>query len=116
VLLIDLIAFPWFSVIGISLVATGSPDSFFGVLAVLAVVAFLVDMAVQSLAPHVQVLAINNSRALTRLVLIAAGVGCLAIKFLLQISHFSDLGWGFWLALALSVVLVTVSFQEFSRA
>lgn len=112
VLLIDLIAFPWFSPgFGVTLTATDAPDSFFGILGVLGVIALLADVAVPLFAPETQLPVIGGSRQTTRTALVALVAVALALKFLLQISHFSDLGWGFWLAAILLGVLVWGALQ-----
>ncbi len=110
-LVIDLLFLPWFSASGASLTATDGPDALFGALGVIAVLAVIADLAVERLSPQTQLPAIAGSRAGTRFVLAAAAAAFLALKFLLQISHFSDLGFGFWLAVVLTGALVFILMQ-----
>src|ERR1022692_2572246 len=94
-LIIDLIALPWFSIGGgsignvsfpsVSLTATDAPDGWLGVLALLAgiaVIAVIVDLGIERLSPQTQVPAIGANRTMTRFVLAAAGAAFLALKFL----------------------------------
>jgi hypothetical protein len=109
-LAIDLFFLPWFSVsvfgVTITSTATGDPDGWAGILAAILVVALIVDLAVERLSPQTHLPAIGGSRATTRLILIAVAIAFLVLKFLLQISHFSDLGFGFWAAVVLCAGLV----------
>ena len=112
VLAIDLIAFPWFSPgFGVTLVGTDSPDSLLGLLGFIAALVLLADIVLEVTQPNLQLPSIGGSRTTTRLAVIAAIVILLALKFLLQISHFSDLGWGFWLAAVLVGGLVYSAMQ-----
>jgi hypothetical protein len=112
VLAIDLIAFPWFSPgFGFTFVGTDSPDSLLGVLGFIAAIVLLADVVLEVAQPNLQLPSIGGSRATTRLAVIGVIVVTLALKFLLQISHFSDLGWGFWLAAVLVGGLVYSALQ-----
>jgi hypothetical protein len=123
VLVLDLLILPWFSVggsvsvggatitIGGSLTATDAPDSLLGVLGVLAALLVVADLAVERLAPQTQIPSIGGSRTTTRLVLAGATALFLALKFLFQLSHFGNLGFGFWFGLVLTVALVYVAIQ-----
>ncbi|HWE32951.1 MAG TPA: hypothetical protein VG410_05655 [Solirubrobacteraceae bacterium] len=104
-LAIDLFFLPWFSVsvFGVSFTstATGDPDSWCGILAAIIVIVLIADLAMERLSPQTQLPALGGSRATTRLILTAVAIAFLVLKFLLQISHFSDLGFGFWAAVVL---------------
>lgn len=124
-LAITLIFFPWFHVsvtagpisVSASASATGAPDGWLGVLAFLAALAVVADLAIDRLSPQTQIPAIRESRATTRLVLAAAAAVFVALKFLLHI-HFSYFGWGFYAAVVLAAALVffTVQAREAEHA
>jgi hypothetical protein len=113
-LLIDLLFLPWFdisvSALGISVsytsTATGDPDGWLGILAVVATLAVLADLGVERLSPATQLPSIGGSRATTRFVLAGVAALFLVLKFLFHINHFSDLGFGFWVAVVLTAGLV----------
>lgn len=117
-LVIDLLFLPWFTVtvsfgnltLSAHATATGDPDGWLGILAVLATVALLVDLAVERLSPQTTVPAINASRTQTRLVLAAVAALFVALKFLFHI-HFSYFGFGFYAAVVLTVALVYFALQ-----
>ncbi len=119
VLIIVLVAFPWFdvsrSIFGVTVsataVATDSPDSWAGLLAVIVLLLFIADLIVERVSPQTQLPAIGNSRNHTRFVLAAVAAAFLLLKFLLQISHFGDLGWGFWVAAILTAALLYFAMQ-----
>jgi hypothetical protein len=120
-LLIDLLALPWFSVGGgsvagvsipsVDLTATDTPDGWLGILAVIATLGLLADLAIERLSPQTQVPAIGNSRQMTRFVLAAAAAVFMALKFLFHINHFSDLGFGFWAGAVLVAALLVLAMQ-----
>ena len=124
-LAIDLLFVPWFDIsIGIGAFkvsatssATGSPDRWLGVLAVLATLAMMAYLALERLGnvergttargtPELP--AINGSRATTRVALAATAAGFVALKFLFHI-HFSLFGIGFWGPVVLSAALVVIA-------
>jgi hypothetical protein len=115
-LAIDLLFLPWFDItvsagafsVSATSTATGSPDGWLGILAVLAAVALVVDIAIERLSPQTQVPAIGGSRTSTRFILAAAAAGFVALKFLFHI-HFSIFGFGFWLAVVLAAALVVLA-------
>lgn len=127
-LLIDLLFLPWFSVggtvtvgtttfsVGGSLTATDAPDAFLGLLAVLALILLIADLLFERLSPQTQIPSIGGSRTVTRFVLAAGSAACLALKFLFQISHFGNLGFGFWAGLVLTVGLVYIAMQARNAA
>jgi hypothetical protein len=88
--------------------ATGSPDGWLGVLAVLVALALMAYMALDRLAAGVELPAIGGNPATTRLVLVAAAAGFVGLKFLFHI-HFDLFGIGFWGAVVLSAALVAVA-------
>jgi hypothetical protein len=114
-LVIDLLLLPWFSVGGgsiggipipsIDLTATDAPDGWLGILAVIAGIALLADLAAERFSPQTQLPMIGGSRASTRLVLAGATAVFVALKFLFHI-HFGDFGFGFWLAVVLTAGIV----------
>jgi hypothetical protein len=119
-LLIDLLFLPWFDVslgsqLGISVsvtsTATGDPDGWLGILAVIATLVVLADLGVERMSPTTQVPAISASRAVTRFVFAGLAAFFLVLKFLFHINHFSDLGFGFWAALVLTAGLVYFTAQ-----
>ena len=111
-LALDLLFLPWFQVtitgggqtIPISDPATGAPDGWLGVLALLAVIALLADLGIERLSPQTDVPAVGNSRARTRMVLALIAAGLLAFKLLIHLG--SARGIGFWGALLLAGGLV----------
>ena len=119
-LIIDLVALPWFSVGGGSVggisipsfdfTATDTPDGWLGVLAVIATAAVIADLAIERFSPQTQVPNIGGSRAMTRFVLAVAAAVFVALKFLFHI-HFSIFGFGFWAGIVLTAGLVFVALQ-----
>ncbi len=113
-LIITLLFLPWFSVtvppFTVTATATSSPDGWCGVLALLASIALLVDLGLERVSPQTQVPSFNGSRAQTRLVLAYITAFFVALKFLLHI-HFDLFGWGFWLAVVLTVALVYLAYH-----
>jgi hypothetical protein len=113
-LVIDLLAFPWWSVslgpITVTGAATSAPDGWLGVLAFLTALALVADLALERLSPQTQLPSIQGSRTMTRFVLAVATAVLLALKFLFNI-HFSYFGFGFYLAVVLSAALVYLTLQ-----
>jgi hypothetical protein len=111
-LVIDLLFLPWFSIsigpISITSTATGAPDGWLGVLAVLAAVGVIADLAVERLSAQTQIPAVGRSRATTRLALAGIAALFVALKFLFHV-HFSLFGLGFWGAVVLSGALVLLT-------
>ena len=110
--MIDLLFLPWFDVsvsfgsfhASATSTATGAPDGWVGVLAVLSLLALIADLALERLG-NVALPAINGNRADTRLVLAAVAAGFVVLKFLFHV-HFSLFGIGFWRAVVLAAGLV----------
>jgi hypothetical protein len=114
-LFIDLIALPWYSVsfgygLSASSSATGSPDSFLGILALIATLAVFADLAVERLSPSTAIPSIGGSRTQTRFILAAVAAFFLVLKFLFHI-HFSYFGFGFYAAVVLTIGLVYYTLQ-----
>ncbi len=117
-LAIDLLFLPWFDIsvgagpvsLSVTSTATGSPDGWLGVLAVLAAVAVIADLAIERLSPQTQIPAMGGSRAMTRFILAAAAALFVVLKFLFHI-HFSLFGFGFWAAIVLTAGLVYFAMQ-----
>lgn len=111
-LALDLLFLPWFELsiaagavsVSISSTATGTPDGWLGVLAVLAVVALLADVAAEQLSPHTELPSVGGSRARTRMLLALTAAGLLAFKLLIHLG--SAGGLGFWGAVLLAGALV----------
>ena len=111
-LAIDLLFLPWFDIsvgfgtfhVSATSTATGSPDGWLGVLALLAALAVVADLALERLG-NVDLPSINGSRATTRLALAGVAAGFVALKFLFHI-HFDLFGFGFWAAIVLAAALV----------
>jgi hypothetical protein len=118
-LAIDLLVLPWFSLsvqiggfsVGGDLTGTDAPDGWLGILAVVAAVGVVVDLALERLSPQTSVPVIGGSRATTRLVLAGAAAGFVALKFLFHIGHVGDLGFGFWLGAVIAAGLVFMAFR-----
>lgn len=113
-LVIDLLFLPWFSLAygpySADFTAAGAPDGWLGVLAVLAALAVIVDLAVERLSPQTTVPAIGGSRTMTRFVLACVAAGFVALKFLFHI-HFSLFGFGFWAAVVLAAAFVFLAMR-----
>jgi hypothetical protein len=101
---------------GGSLTATDAPDSWLGVLAVISAVLVLVDIALERLSPQTAIPAIGGSRVTTRFVLAVATGVFMALKFLFNLDHFSNLGFGFWLGAVLVLALIYVAMQARTAA
>jgi hypothetical protein len=111
-LVIDLLLLPWFDLsigpISVTSTATGTPDGWMGVLAVLAACALIADLGVERLAPETRVPAIAGSRTMTRLALAGMCALFVALKFLFHV-HFSLFGFGFWAGVVLTAGLVLLA-------
>lgn len=113
-LVIDLLFLPWFSIslgpFSASLTATDAPDGALGILAVLGGVLLIADLAMERLSPQTTLPAINGSRTQTRFVLAGVTALFVVLKFVFNI-HFSDFGFGFYLAVILTIALVYLALQ-----
>jgi hypothetical protein len=118
VLVIALLAFPWFNFglggpFSVDLSATDGPDGWAGILAMIAILALIADLAVERLSPTTALPAIGESRTMTRFVLAVVAAFFIFLKFVLHI-HFSGLlsfAWGFYLDVILTVALVYLAVQ-----
>jgi hypothetical protein len=112
-LVIALLFFPWFTVSlgplgSSSYSATGAPDGWLGILAFIAALAVIADLAVERLSPQTVVPSVGGSRVHTRFVLAAVAAGFVVLKFLFHI-HFSGIvkfGWGFYFCVVVAAALV----------
>jgi hypothetical protein len=113
-LVIDLLFLPWFTFtfgpLSASWTATGAPDGWLGILAVLAAIALIADLGVERLSPGTAIPNIGGSRTQTRFVLACVTALFVVLKFLFHI-HFSLFGFGFYAAIILSAALVWVAVQ-----
>ena len=111
-LALDLLFGPWFDIsvsfgtfhVSATSSATGSPDGWLGVLALLTTLALIADLALERLG-NVDLPAIGGGGATTRLVLASVAAGFVGLKFLFHI-HFDLFGFGFWAAVVLAAALV----------
>jgi hypothetical protein len=114
-LALDLLFLPWFEIsIGLgslelsaSSTATGAPDGWLGVLAMLASLAVVGDLALERLS-NATLPTIGGTRGMTRIALAVLAAACLGLKFLLNV-HFGLFGFGFWGAVLLTVALVVLA-------
>jgi hypothetical protein len=109
-LVLDLLFLPWLSAPGVSLTfhgttiavggqslsGTGAPNGWLGVLAVIALIGLLADVAIDRLSPQAELPAIGGSRARTRFWLAVFAACCLGLKFILHLGSIGNLGFGFW--------------------
>jgi hypothetical protein len=113
-LAIFLLVLPWFDLsvgpFSATLTATDGPDGWLGILAVIAALAVVADLAVERLSPQTQLPAIGESRTNTRFILAVVAAGFVALKFLFHI-HFDLFGWGFYVNVILTAALVYVAYQ-----
>jgi hypothetical protein len=113
-LVIDLLFLPWFSIsvgigafsVSVTSTASGSPDGWLGVLAVIVLLALIADLLVDRLG-NVELPVVGGSRATTRLILASVAAAFLALKFILHV-HFSLFGFGFWAAAVLTIALIAL--------
>ncbi len=113
-LVIDLLFLPWFSVsfgpLSVTSTATGAPDGWLGVLAVLSALALVADLGIERLSPQTRLPAVRDSRTTTRLLLAGVTALFVVLKFLFHV-HFSLFGFGFWLAVVLTAALVVFALR-----
>ncbi len=119
-LAIFLLVLPWFkasaSAFGVTVSAsssaTGDPDGWLGILAFLACLALVADIAVERFSPQTQV-PLLNSRVHTRFVIAAVAAALIVLKFLFHI-HFTGVvkfGWGFYVDIIVTAALVYFALQ-----
>jgi hypothetical protein len=122
-LAICLIVLPWFDIsvtvgafsASASYSATSTPDGWLGILAFIAALAIVADLAIERLSPQTQIPAIGGSRTNTRFVLALVVAAFVILKFLFHI-HFSLFGWGFYVDIILTAALVWVAYQARAEA
>jgi hypothetical protein len=113
-LAIFLLVLPWFDISlgafgSATFSATSTPDGWLGVLAFIACLAVIADLAIERLSPQMTV-PMLNSRAHTRFILAAVAAAFVVLKFLFHI-HFSLFGWGFYVDIIVTAALVYFAFQ-----
>jgi hypothetical protein len=116
VLLIDLLFLPWISIsigpFSASDTATGSPDGWTGILAVLATVVLIADLAVERFSPQTTLPNSGGSREATRFRIALVVAVFLVLKVLFHVSDtFNYAGFGFWLGIVLTIALVAATFR-----
>jgi hypothetical protein len=113
-LIIDLLFLPWFSIsvgpITVTATATSDPDGWLGILAVLAAIALIADLAIERLSPGTALPNIGGSRTQTRFVLACVAAALVALKFLFNV-HFNYFGFGFYLGIILTAAVVYFALQ-----
>jgi hypothetical protein len=119
ILVIDLIALPWFdisypTVLGlhgsVTAAATSAPDGWAGLLAFLLTLVVGADLLIERLSPKTALPNIGGSRTTTRWWLTVAAAVFVALKFVTNI-HFSEFGFGFWLAVILTAGLLYTTWK-----
>lgn len=111
-LAILLFTIPWYRSGFIGSAATGSPDGWLGLLAVLAALAIVADLSIERGSPQTEVPSIG-SRPNTRFLVALVVAGLLLLKFLLHL-HFSGFGhltWGFYVDVIVAAALVWMALQ-----
>lgn len=101
-LAVDLLFLPWvdFSIGQYATLtpATGNPTPYLGVLALVASIAFIIDLVLER-ATDLPLPAVGGSTARTRRLLAVAAAAAIALKLVASLNHLHDLGLGCWLAL-----------------
>ncbi|HTP19999.1 MAG TPA: hypothetical protein VMJ65_10375 [Solirubrobacteraceae bacterium] len=120
-LVLDLLMLPWFSfgatvtvgsttlTLGGSASAVDAPDAWLGVLALMACVFLLADLATERLSPHTRLPTVAGDRLTGRYAIACTIAGLLAFKFVLHLGRFGELALGFWTALLLVAGLVALT-------
>jgi hypothetical protein len=117
-LAIALLVLPWFDIsvsfgpvsASATFTATDAPDGWTAILALIASILIVADLAVERFSPQTTLPEIGGSREATRFVLACIAAGFVALKFLLHI-HFDLFGWGFYLTVIIAIALVVTSMQ-----
>jgi hypothetical protein len=117
VLAIGLLVFPWFDVsagpFSATFSATSTPDGWLGILAFIAVLAFIADLAVERFSPQTTVPMVGGSRTQTRFILAGLVALFVVLKFLFHINFSGAVSfdWGFYLDVILTGGLVYFALQ-----
>jgi hypothetical protein len=106
ILAIGLLAFPWFSVsfggLTATAVATSSSGGIWAVLALIVLIAVIVDLLLARWSPATAIPTTRLGREKTR----AAAVGLVVVLMVIKlISHTGNYGWGFFVDIVLLVVV-----------
>lgn len=115
-LIIDLLLFPWHhesatilgATVSASQSATSSPDSFWGVLALVATLVVVVDLGLSLFSPQTRVPTTQLGRAMTRCVLAAVVVFLLLMKLF---AHTQYLGVGAYLGFIFAIAVVVGAYR-----
>jgi hypothetical protein len=107
VLLIGLFAFAWYSIgLGgfgsVDRSATDSPYAIWGILALIVLIAILIDLALARFSPSTQLPTTQLGRDMTRVALCGLLILFLFIKF---VAHVGSFGWGFYVDVILAIVV-----------
>ena len=102
-LIIDILFLPWHSVVGFDFSGTDAPGGIWGVLALVATIAVVVDLSLARFSPATQVPTTQLGRDMTRTVLAGVALLLVLIKF---IDNTSFLAVGTWLGIILAVVVL----------
>jgi hypothetical protein len=117
-LAICLLVLPWFDIsvaagpftISATYSATSAPDGWLGILAFIAALLIVADVAVERFSPETKLPTIGGTRADTRFILGVVVAAFLALKFLFHV-HFDLFGWGFYLDVILTGALLFCAAQ-----
>ena len=102
-LIIFLFALPWYSVDGFSEAATSSPYSIWGILALLVLLAVVIDWGLATFSPQTTIPTTQLGRELTR----AAAAGLVLLLLIIKlIAHTGNWGIGFYLDIILSIAVL----------
>ena len=120
-LVLDLLVLPWFSfgatiTVGSTTLAIGgsasgvdAPDAWLGVLALMATMFLVADLATERLSPATRLPTVASDRITGRYWLACAAAALLAFKFVLHLGRFGELALGFWTAVLLVAGLVVLT-------
>jgi hypothetical protein len=106
VLLIGLLVFPWYSIpfgpFSLDRSSTDSPNSIWGVLAVIVLILIILDLAFARFSPQTHIPTTPLGRDMTRVVACGVMLLFLFIKFVASVDN---LGWGFFIDVILALVV-----------
>ena len=102
-LIIFLFALPFYDAYGFTFVATDSPASIWGVLALILTIVVVLDWALAVFSPQTSVPAPAIGREMTRTMIAAVTIVFLVIKLLL---HTGYLGWGCFVDIIVAAIVV----------